>query len=83
MGATTGDGEATIEAGVAASGEETGQTMEAVLDGEVLPREDGEEEGHPLEVGLQALVQGLLQDLEAPEGVEVKLKTIYDECVPI
>ena len=75
MGATTGDGEATIEAGVAASGEETGQTMEAVLDGEVLPREDGEE-GHPLEVGLQALVQGLLQALEAPEGVEVKLKTI-------
>ena len=75
MGATTGDGEATIEAGVAASGEETGQTMEAVL--------DGEEEGHPLEVGLQALVQGLLQALEAPEGVEVKLKTIYDESVPI
>ena len=76
MGATTGDGEATIEVGVAASGEETGQTMEAALDGEVLPREDGEEEGHPLEVGLQALVQGLLQALEAPEGVEVKLKTI-------
>ena len=84
MGGTTGAMAAITGVGVEVFGAEIGRTiMEAVLDGEVLPREDGEEEGHPLEVGLQALVQGLLQALEAPEGVEVKLKTIYDESVPI
>merc|ERR1712211_166116 len=68
MGATTGAKEATTEAGVVVCGEGTEPTtMEEVLDGEVLPQEDGEEEEEELPVHLLALVQGRLQDLGALE----------------
>merc|ERR1712004_342924 len=71
MGATTGAGEDTTEAGVVVCGEGTEPTtMEVVLDGEVLPQEDGEEEEEELQPQLQALVQERLQDLGAPEDDE-------------
>merc|ERR1712004_746666 len=41
-----------------------------VLDGEVLPQEDGEEEEEGLQPQLLALVRGRLQDLGALEGDE-------------
>ena len=65
MGGTTG-------AGVVVCGEGIGPTtMEEVLDGEVLPQEDGEEEEEEeLLVQLLALVQGRLQDLGALGGDE-------------
>ena len=71
MGATTGAGEDTTEAGVVVCGEGTEPTtMEEVLAGEVLPQEGGEEEEEGLLVHLLALVQGRLQDLGAPGGDE-------------
>merc|ERR1712004_667759 len=71
MGGTTGAGEDTTEAGVVVCGEETEPTtMEEVLDGEVLPQEDGEGEEEELPVQLLALVQGRLQDLGALGGDE-------------
>ena len=50
--------------------------MEVVLDGEALLRGDGEEEEVPLQVQLPVLVQGLLQDLGAPEALKTRFHTM-------
>ena len=67
----TGATAATTGVGAEAFGVETGKAiMEAVLGGEALLQEAGEEEEHPLQVQVLVLVQGLLRALGAPGGAE-------------
>ena len=72
MGGTTGATAAITGAGVEVFGVETGKgIMEAVLGGEELLQEAGEEEELPQQVQLPVLVQGLLRALGELGGAEV------------